>query len=266
MERPKLSVVIITLNEEMNIRRCLDSVRFSDEIILVDSGSSDNTCLIAKEYTDKVIFHEMRGFGEQKQFAVEQSSGEWILSLDADEWISKELQHSLKSLMRSRDIFYDGYLIYRRNIYLGKPMHYCGWYRPILRLFRREQGSFNNKLVHEEIHVTGRKGLLRGDLMHEPYRDIFHQLEKMKHYAPLDAQELIRRGRTVYGWESPVHLLLRPIWKLIEKFILQQGFREGIHGLVLSCMAAIGVFLIHVTCWQLQKGDMPFGKDTLWRD
>ena len=180
MKGVKLSVVVITLNEEKNITRCLDSARFADEIILVDSGSNDNTCSIAKEYTDKVIFHKMRGFGEQKQFAVEQATGDWILSLDADEWVSMELQDSLSSLLTGSDTPYDGYMIYRRNIYLGRPIRYCGWYRPILRLFRRGRGCFNNKLVHEEINVIGKTGLLKGDLMHEPYKDIFHHLEKMK--------------------------------------------------------------------------------------
>jgi hypothetical protein len=262
MEHHKLSVVIITLNEEKNIRRCLDSVSFSDEIIVVDSGSNDNTCLIARDYTDKVMFHEMAGFGEQKQFAIEQATGDWILSLDADEWVSLDLRSSVKSLTASCNTPFDGYMIYRRNIYLGRPMKYCGWYRPILRLFRRGFGSFNSKLVHEEINVAGRTGLLRGDLMHEPYRDIFHQIDKMKNYARLDAQELVLRGRKVYGWQSPIHLMLRPMWKFTEKYIVQQGFREGIHGLILSCMAAFGVFLVHVSCRQLQNEEARLKKCT----
>jgi glycosyltransferase involved in cell wall biosynthesis len=253
MKRRKLSVVVITLNEEENIRRCLDSARFSDEIIVVDSGSNDSTCSIARDYTDKVIFHEMDGFGEQRQFALKQATGDWILILDADEWLSQDLQDSLISLLSSGDIPCEGYTMYRRNIYLGRPMNYCGWYRPVLRLFRRGCGSFDGKLVHEEPIVSGRTGLLRGDLMHEPYRDIFHHLEKMKHYAHLDARELVRKGRQVYGLQSPIHLVLRPIWKFAEKYVVQQGFREGIHGLILSCMAAIGVFLVHACCWQLQK-------------
>ncbi|MBW1997080.1 MAG: glycosyltransferase family 2 protein [Deltaproteobacteria bacterium] len=252
MERSRLSAVIITLNEEENIRRCLDSIGFTDEIILVDSGSEDNTLAIAREYPARIIFREMQGFGEQKQFAVEQATGDWILSIDADEWVSEELRNSLESLLSSPETTYDGYMVYRRNIFLGRPMRHCGWYRPILRLFKRGRGRFNDKLVHEEVHLDGKAGVLKGDLMHEPYKDIFHHLEKMERYARLDAMELIKRERQVYGWQAPVHLVLRPLWKFMEKYLMQQGFRDGIHGLILSMMAAFNVFLIHANCWQLQ--------------
>jgi glycosyltransferase involved in cell wall biosynthesis len=255
MEHPKLSVVIITLNEEKNIRRCLHSITFADEIIVVDSGSTDNTCSFAREYTDHVIFHEMHGFGEQKQFAVEQATGDWILSLDADEWASSELRESILLVLEKHpsDLPYAGYKIFRRNIYLGRAMKHCGWYVPILRLFRRDHGQFNNKLVHEEIIVNGSVGMINGVIMHQPYRSLIHHIEKMQHYANLDAHELIKRGRNVRGWQATIHLALRPLWKFTEKFFLQQGFREGIHGFILAVMAAYGVFLIHARCWELQK-------------
>jgi glycosyltransferase involved in cell wall biosynthesis len=255
MARSRLSMVVITLNEEANLPRWLDSIRFTDEIVVVDSGSEDATCDIARGYTDKVLFHEMKGFGAQKQFAIEQTTGDWIFSLDADEWVSNSLRRSIESAMESDKVNpqYDGFMIYRRNIFLGRPMRYCGWYKPILRLFRRGRGRFDEKLVHEELLVDGQIGFLNGDIMHEPYKDIFHHLVKMQNYAQLDAQELIRKGRKVHGWQAPIHLTLRPLWKFTEKLVLQQGFREGVHGLVLSSMAAFGVFLMHVQCWQLQK-------------
>jgi len=260
MSNLTLSVTVITLNEEENIRRCLDSVRFADEIVIVDSGSKDTTCQVAREYTGKVFFHSMQGFGLQKQFAVERASGDWILSLDADEWLSDEAQQSLKTLLRgsSREVQFNGYSIYRRNLFLGRPMRYCGWYVPILRLFRRGYGRFNEKLVHEELVVNGPVGLLKGDIIHAPYKDLLHHLDKMKHYALLDARELINRKRKVHGWHGPMNLLLRPFLKFIEKYVIQQGYREGLHGLVLSSMAAIGVFLIHAQCWDLQR----MGKDS----
>lgn len=258
MVRTRLSVVVITLNEEANLRRCLDSVRFADEIVVVDSGSDDATCEVARTYTDKVLFHEMRGFGAQRQYAIEQASGDWILALDADEWVSEPLRAALIALLESGSAAYayDGYMTYRRNIYLGRPMRYCGWYRPILRLFRRGKGRFNDKLVHEELLVQGPKGLLPGDMMHVSYRDLAHHVQKMQWYAYLDAQELVRKGRKVYGLQAPVHIALRPVWKFLEKYVGQQGFRDGLHGLVLSCMAAYGVFLVHAHCWQLQKAEL----------
>ena len=255
MKKPKLSVVIITLNEEKNLRRCLDSVKFADEIILVDSGSNDNTCAIAETYTDNIFHRKMDGFGAQKQYALDKASGEWILSIDADEWVSDELYQSLESFLKiSKDkINLNGYMIYRRNFFLGRPMTYCGWYRPILRLIRNGYGKFDDKLVHEDIHVEGETGLLKGELLHTPYKDLFHYLEKMQRYAKLDAIELIKKRRHISGFQIPVHLILRPLYKFIEKYILQQGFREGRHGLILSGMSAFGVFLMHAQCWYLTK-------------
>lgn len=263
MAHSRLSVVIIALNEECILRRCLESVRFADEIVVVDSGSIDATCDIAREYTDKVLFHEMRGFGAQKQYAIEQATGDWILSLDADEWVSDLLHSELTSLLESdKEVRrYNGYKVYRRNIFLGRPMRYCGWYQPLLRLFRRGRARFNDKLVHEEIVVTGLTGLLSGEIMHVPYRNLLHHLQKIERYSYLDAQELVRRGRKVRGWQAPVHLILRPLWKFLEKYIWQQGIREGVHGLILSCMAAFSVFLIHAQCWQLQKAKLEIEED-----
>lgn len=258
MKGNRLSVAVITQNEETNLGDCLDSVSFADEIIVVDSGSRDRTCEIARQYTDKVFFKPMKGFGAQKQYAVDRTTGDWILSLDADERVSQELQDSLLSLLKAdadKTVFH-GYNIYRRNLYLGRPIRYCGWYAPILRLFRKGSGHFNKKLVHEEIIVSGPVGHLEGDILHVPYTDIFHHLEKMRVYASLDALEVLAKRRKVYGWRAPVHLLGRPSWKFIEKYLIQQGFREGIHGLVLSIMAALGVFLIYAQCWHLQKQRM----------
>ncbi len=255
MPPARLSVVIITLDEESALPRCLQSVDFADQVVVVDSGSQDATCQVAREHGARVLTRPMRGFGEQKQFAVDQADGDWILSLDADEWLSEPLQQNLRQLLEmpldSREL-QDGYLIWRRNIYLGRPMRFCGWYQPIVRLFRSGQGRFNDKLVHEEIEVQGKVGTLPGDLMHNPYRDLSHHLEKIRRYMVLDARELHRRGRRVRGWQAPIHLLGRPAYKLAEKYLVQQGIREGMHGFVLSVMAALGVFLIHAECWRLE--------------
>jgi len=253
----RLSVVVITLNEEANLRRCLESVAFADEIVVVDAGSEDRTCDIAREFTDKVFERSMRGFGAQKQFAVEQASGDWILSLDADEWLSDTLRQSIQQMLsRPESEQHDAYQLYRLNYFYGRPIRHCGWYAPILRLFRRGRGRFNDKLVHEEIIVEGRVDILRGDIMHVPYRDIFHHLEKMQRYARLDAEEILKGGKHFHGFRAILYIVLRPMWKFIEKYILLQGFREGLHGLVLSALAAFGVFLIYVHAWTMTKEEV----------
>jgi len=251
----RLSVVVITLNEETNLQRCLESIAFADEVIVVDSGSEDRTCDIAREFTDKVFEHSMQGFGEQKQFAVEQASGDWILSLDADEWLSDEARRSIKNILSNRVNACDAYRLYRLNYFYGRPIRHCGWYAPILRLFRRGEGRFNDKLVHEEVVVEGSIGILEGDILHVPYRDVFHHLEKMQRYARLDARELLKKGRAFHGILPFAHIVLRPMWKFVEKYIFQQGFREGMHGFVLSVLAAFGVFLMHVHAWNIYRED-----------
>jgi len=252
----RLSVVVIALNEEENLRRCLESVSFADEIVVVDAGSEDRTCDIAREFTDKVYERSMRGFGAQKQFAVEQASSDWILSVDADEWLSDTLQKSIQQMLaRPESEQHDAYQIYRLNYFYGRPIRYCGWYTPILRLFRRGRGRFNDKLVHEEVVAEGSIGMLDGDILHVPYRDIFHHLEKMQRYARLDARELLKKGRAFHGIFPFAHIVLRPMWKFFEKYIFQQGFREGMHGIVLSALAAFGVFLMHVHAWNIYRED-----------
>ncbi len=250
----RLSVVVITFNEAENLVRCLESVAFADEIVVVDSDSQDDTRAIARRYTDKVFVRPFKGFGEQKQFAVDQSTGDWILSLDADEWLSEALQKSLRELLaKPVETAADGYSLYRLNYYLGKPMRHCGWYIPIIRLFKRGKARFNDKLVHEELLLDGPAEVMHGDLLHVPYRDLFHHLEKIQRYAHLDAEEVLLRGRRFDALHAPVHIMLRPVWKFFEKYFFQQGFREGLHGLILSALAAFGVFLIHVQAWDLQR-------------
>jgi glycosyltransferase involved in cell wall biosynthesis len=244
-----LSVVIITLNEADNLERCLNSVGFADEIIVVDSGSDDATCEVAKRYTDKVVYRKFDGFGKQKQFALDMATSDWVLSLDADEWCAEDLQLSIQRVLEQAEHTVDGYHIFRLNYYLGRAMYQCGWYTPILRLFKRKYAKFNDKLVHEEVILDGVAGSLDGDILHVPYRDVLHHIEKMQRYVRLDAQEVLQKGRRFDGLHAPVHILLRPGWKFIEKYIVQRGFLEGLHGLILSILAAFGVFLIHVHAW-----------------
>lgn len=257
MSPSSLSVIVITLDEEANLARCLESVRFADEVVVVDAGSTDRTVAIAREYTHRVFERPMQGFGAQKQFALAQATGDWVLSLDADEWVSDELRAALRRFLGSPAATgaVNGYRILLRNVYLGRPMRHCGWRRPLLRLFRRRHGRFTDTLVHERVVVDGACGHLEGEIIHVPYRDVFHHAAKISRYARLDAVELRRRGRLVSGWRAPIHLVLRPLWKFVEKLAWQGGVLDGLHGLVLSAMAAYSVFLIHARCWELERAD-----------
>lgn len=259
--KKSISAVIITKNEEDRIKDCLDSVKWADEIIVVDSFSTDRTVEICRGYTDRVFQREMKGFGEQKQFAVEKVASDWILSIDADEVVTEELRDEIQRLLndlkgrseQSEKSLYDGYKIYRKNIYLGKPMRYCGWYVPILRLFKKDKGKFNKKKVHEEIIVDGRVGLLKGEILHNTYRDISHHLEKIDTYTTYDVDEMVKRGIILKPSNYLWYLLFKPAAKFLQKYIVQKGILEGMHGFILSLHAAMVVFINYVKLWEMQK-------------
>ncbi len=251
-EMEKISAVMITKNEEKNIRRTLDSINWVDEIVIVDQFSQDRTPEICRARGCRVYQKEMEGFGVQKQFGVDQACHEWILSIDADEVATEELKESIQGVL-SANSDEAGFYIYRRNNYLGKWIRHCGWYVPILRLFRKTRGGFDSRRVHESVRVLGKTGVLKGDLLHYTYKDIFNQLEKMNLYSGIDTTEIEKKDIRISPVNAIWYLFLKPLAVFIRKYFLLSGFREGIHGLVLSSFAAFGVFLNYAKLWELQK-------------
>ena len=250
--KKNISAVIITKNEEERIRPCLESIKWADEIIIVDSFSTDKTIDICRGYTDKISQREMRGFGEQKQFAIEKATSVWILSIDADEIVTEELRDEIKGMLKE-ETEYNGFKIFRKNIYLGRPMRYCGWYVPILRLFKRGKGRFNAKKVHEEIIVDGNVGLLKGEILHNTYKNISHHLEKIDSFTTYDVDELTKKGVILKPSNCLWYLVFKPMVRFLQKFILQKGIFEGTHGLILSINAAMVVFINYAKLWERQK-------------
>jgi glycosyltransferase involved in cell wall biosynthesis len=248
---PRLSVVLITRNEAARIRRCLESVRWADELIVVDQHSTDGTGEICREYGAKVFVREMRaGFGEQKQFAISQASCPWILSLDADEVVTPELRSEIEATLRQPGP-YIGFTLPRLTCYLGRFIRYCGWYpRPVLRLFRRGRGRFTESVVHEEVRVDGPVGQLRADLLHYSYESLSDHLRKLDLYTTYDSQMLARRGIHVTPWNATWLFIGKPLLVFLRKYLWQQGFREGRHGLVLSAMAAFVTFVNYAKLWE----------------
>ncbi len=245
----KLSITIITKNEEHNIKRCLDSVKWADEIIIVDSGSVDKTIDICREYGCKIIETEWRGFGKTKQLAVNNASNDWILSVDADEIITEDLKDEIISLL-SNDPPLFGYRIKRRSFYLGKRISFCGWDRDYtLRLFNRQHGAFNDKPVHESVRINGDIGHLKGMMLHYTYPTIDSHYVKMKRYADIGAQNLYQKGRN----SNPGMAIIRGIFKFIKMYIFQLGFLDGKHGFLLSYNSAWGVYLKYLLLWEMNR-------------
>jgi len=235
----KLSVVLITKNEESNIRRCLDSVQFADEIIVVDSGSTDKTVAIAESYRAKIFGHEWRGFGPAKQAGVEKASGDWILSIDADEEVTPELASEIKSKIEN-DNGTCGYYFKRKTKFLGRWILHCGWYPDyVLRLFQKEKGRFDNAIVHEKVVTDGPVNYLNSELLHYSYPDLEHYLIKFNRYTTMGAEEEFRKGRKT----KLSDIAIKPAAAFVKHYLIKQGFRDGTEGFVLSFLSSMSVMV-----------------------
>ncbi len=250
----RLSVVIMAKNEELDIRNCLESIKWADEIIIVDDMSTDKTVNICRQYTDKIYRRKKENCGEQKQYGVERASGDWILNVDADEIVTAELGREIQEVIQKNEK-YNGYQFYRKNNYLGKWMRYCGWYVPVLRLFKKNRGKFNSAKVHEEIIVQGEVGLLKNEMLHYTYRDMSDHIEKINQFSSDSVEELIKKGVVLrwynYGW----YFIFKPLLYFLRKYFYLQGFKEGMHGFMLCAFATIVVFINYAKLWEKQRID-----------
>jgi len=251
-ERPALSVIVITRNEAARIGRCLEALRWADELVVVDDDSSDATAEIAREHGARVIVRPMReGFGEQKAFALGQARHPWVLSIDADEVVTPALRGEIEAVLAAPGD-HAGYRMPRLTYYLGRPIRHCGWYPlPVLRLFRRDRARFTEALVHEEVRVDGPVGDLHADLVHWSYDSLVVHAAKMRLYTGYQARMLERGGVHPDGPTRWWLLVLRPAAVFARKYVGQRGWREGWHGLVLCALAAFGVFAVGVRLGEL---------------
>jgi glycosyltransferase involved in cell wall biosynthesis len=225
-----LSVTVIALNQEDHIGPCLESVSFADEIVVVDTGSTDRTVELARAHTDRVVSAPWQGFGRTKNFALDQARGEWVFSLDTDERVTPRLREEILAVVRAGGPL-PGYRVPRKNYVGSRWVRRLGWWPDYtLRLFRREQGRFLNREVHEEVEVAGPVGKLTAPLEHYSYRDLAEYAARQERYARLAARELARQGRR----PLPGELLLRPLATFIKLYLLRGGFLEGALGLGLA--------------------------------
>ncbi|MGB5105909.1 MAG: glycosyltransferase family 2 protein [Candidatus Zixiibacteriota bacterium] len=244
----RLSVIIITKNEELNLRRCLDSIRFADEIIINDTGSSDQTIAIACEYKCRVLENDFAGFGRAKQQALEAATCEWVLSIDADEVIDAELAESIRKAIDSKSA--NGCRFRRKSQFLGRWIMHSGWYPGyVMRLFRRECGRFNDNRVHESVILSGKAARIEGHMLHYTYPFSSLYIEKMNRYTSLYAEQMTQNGKRFSFWK----LLVKPPIYFFKIYIIKQGFRDGLAGLILAVFSTFDVFARHVKLWELQR-------------
>jgi glycosyltransferase involved in cell wall biosynthesis len=246
-----LSAIVITKNEETAIRRCLESVAWADEIVVVDSGSTDRTVGICEELGAKVhSAGDWPGFGAQKNRALDLARGDWVLSLDADEWLSPGLQSEIRATVNGPTDDYEAYRIPRLSSFCGKFMRHSGWWPDrVLRLFRRGRARFSDDLVHERLIVQGSVGALSQLMLHESFASLEEVLDKINRYSSAGAQMMLAEGRAGSLTSAVAH----GAWTFVRTYFLKAGFMDGREGFMLSVSNAEGVYYRYLKAGLLGK-------------
>ena len=254
MSDAKVSVYVIAYNDEPNMRGCLESAAWADELIVVDSFSTDATAKIAHEFTDKVFQHEFHGFGRLRNEAVAHAAHGWVFSLDTDERITPELRDEIRALL-ARGPDADAYLVPRKNYFMGRWIRQSGWY-PNYRqpqLFRKDRLRYRDEVVHERYDVEGRVGTLRHHVIQYPFRDIDQYLAKMDRYSELMARRMAEQGTRFRAHQLVSH----PAFTFLKMYLWQGGFMGGGPGFILAGLYAYYTFAKYARLWELQRnGEM----------
>lgn len=244
----KISASIIVRNEEENVAALCETVAWADEIVIVDSDSIDRTVEIARKYTEKVFNREFRGYRDKHEFADSRTTGDWIFWIDADERVTPELRDAIEAL-RSRDpeTLPDGFRIARSTQYLGRWIRHSGWYPDYqMRLYRKEASYWDGVAPHETARVKGRIETLPGEFLHYTKRDLSDHHRVLEEYATLGAEHLFKLGKRVRG----VDLFVLPLASFIRTYLVKQGFRDGVQGLIIAMFTAYSVFLKYAKVWE----------------
>ncbi|HXG54923.1 MAG TPA: glycosyltransferase family 2 protein [Vicinamibacterales bacterium] len=246
----QLTVTVIAFNEAGHIAAALDSVAWADEIIVVDSNSTDGTADIARQKATRVIVRAWAGYSEQKNFAADQASHDWVLSVDADERVTPALAAEIRGLLEGGPAA-RGYRVRRVTRYLGRWIRTTDWFPDYqLRLYDRRAGRWNGMRIHESFRLNeGAPAQLHAELEHYAYRDVSHHLQKIDAYTTLIADQWMAEGRRT----SPIRMALHPPLAFLRNYILRAGFREGGHGLLISMLNSYYVFLKFAKLWERQR-------------
>jgi len=247
MEEDKLSVVIITYNEEKNIRGCLENISWADEIVVVDTFSKDKTVEIVQEYTDKIYKRKFDSFEKLKNYALTLAQGDWLLSLDADERITPQGRKEIESAIKKKE--FDGFYLFRKNYLVGHPINYVWGPDMHLRLFRKDKVKFEG-LVHEKAKVKGKVDKLKNPFLHFNASTWKEYILKNELYASLEAKKKLLRGERF----NILKLFLSPIHVFFFRYFQNKGYKDKIIGLILSILLSYFTFRIHYKLWLETRG------------
>jgi len=244
--REKVSVIVTTYNEEANIAGCLESVAWADEVLLVDSYSTDRTLEIAAGFDVQVLQREYFGSAAQKNWSIDRVAHEWVLIIDADERVPPPLAAEiLRTLAEPQQV--NGFYIRRENIFIDKVVRHSGWSTDkVVRLFRRGKGRYPNRRVHADLEIEGPVPVLRNPFTHHTFRSFDQYFPKFLNYAEWGAAQAFRDGREA----GITELAVRPLWRFLRTYVVQLGILDGRHGLVLCLLQAFGVFLKYARLWE----------------
>ena len=246
---PTISAMVNTYNEEKNIADCLESLAWVDELVVVDSGSTDLTMEIARSYAHKVISVSPGNFSDIRNEGLKHLTGEWVIVIDADERVTEELQREIKNSIaaESKQV---GFQIPRKNFFMRQWIKYCGWYPDyVLRLFRNSREHVFSGLVHEAVLLKGEIGIMEQPLIHYTYNGLEQYLNKFNRYTTLSAEMICNKGRKI----NLTHLIIRPPLEFIKMFFLKRGFLDGLYGFIISYMSSMYVFVKFAKAWLKQK-------------
>jgi glycosyltransferase involved in cell wall biosynthesis len=250
--RPTVSAIVVCFNEEENIAACLESIRWCDEIVVVDSFSTDRTLEICRRYTDKVVQREWRGYRDQKAFAHSRATKDWVLLVDADERVTPELSEEIEGALAEFGVQCAAFQIPRLVFYLGRWWRRGGWYPDYdIRLFRRERATWGGVDPHEKILVDGKVRRLRRPLHHFSYRNMVDHIERINRFTSISSRELKKEGEV---WRV-TDALFRPAFRFFRYYVLKRGFMEGFAGFYVAVSAAVYVFLKYAKLWELELED-----------
>lgn len=246
----KITAIIPTLNEEIHIEDAIKSVSFADEIIIIDSFSTDKTVEIAKSLGARVLQREYEYSASQKNWTIPQASNEWIILLDADERVTDNLKDEIKALLKSENINdYSCYWINRNSFFMGKDVKYGGWNDKVIRLFKKSDCRYEDLKVHSEIITNGKIGVLKNKINHDTYKSFDSHMVKLNRYAFLQAQDYDKKTGRLTGF----HFIIKPMFRFFKHYIVQGGFRDGIVGLIIAYNHSYSVFMRYVRLWLLRR-------------
>jgi glycosyltransferase involved in cell wall biosynthesis len=246
----KITATVITLNEEENIAAALESISWADEIVVIDSESTDRTVEIARQFTDRIFVRAWPGYSAQKNFASDQAAHDWIFNLDADERVSPALVEEIKGLKRKGEPPVSGFEMPRRTFYLGRWIKHSGWFPDFkIRLYNRRAGSWRGDYVHESVGVEGKVLRLSGAILHYTVRSASEHHLRIDRYTTLAAEEMFTAGKQI----SAVSLFFSPFAAFVRSYFFRLGFLDGIAGLAIAAFAAHYVFLKGLKLWEKRR-------------